>query len=181
MKNIKIFVVIIIAFLSMKTVIAQSLDSVMLKRIEFKAKLLTTSLYGIAEEETILNEILSQEVTFIFKSDKLLIMKIPHEQTYYIGDSTKYILLVGNCANYIAYNHQLKKFYKINSNCENDIIDFFSDLNETRIPFTQLLNIKEINFLGLFSEFAFIDDEEKEVIDYVDDCSKSLDTVIRIE
>ena len=68
-----------------------------------------------------------------------------------------------------------------NTITENDIIDFFSDLNETRIPFTQLLNIKEINFLGLFSEFAFIDDEEKEVIDYVDDCSKSLDTVIRIE
>ena len=178
--NIYIIFVLLLA----GKVSAQNIDSILIQRVEFKAKLLTTSLYGVAEEEVILKEIINQEVIHIYKSDKLLIMKIPSRQTYFSGDSTRYSTLVGNCVTYIAYNHQFKKFYKINDDCDKNKFDFFTDLKQTDDRFLEeLFNIEEIDFLCLYAYYSDgkpKNKRRKRKIKCIDSCSETLKDFITI-
>jgi len=96
------------------TTFSQSNEKIDTNLVEFKAKLFTLSVYGLPHDSTnILEEISKQKVERLnIPKGGIIFFKIKFDQKYLKGTS-RYIELLGSCNYYIAYNHQMVKFYRL--------------------------------------------------------------------
>lgn len=126
---------------------AQLIDSA---SIAFKAKLFTTSRYGIENKFLILEDIENQELKFLNSSiPNIVLMRIKFNQKYYMGESRE-MTLIGNCFYYIAFNLKNKKFYRLGGFDSNDLQEFFGECDIIE-NLNWISNEEEIDFLCLLT------------------------------
>lgn len=105
---------------------SQSLDTM---SISFKAKLLTTSRFGLADRAAIMEDVVSQKVVFLKSPvSKIALVKVKFDQSYFKGSERELTLLLGECFYYLAYNTSNNKFYRLGGFDSLDIEEFFGDL-----------------------------------------------------
>jgi len=123
----------------------------------FKAKLLTTSPYGLLKKENVLTEIENQKST-IYKypyCDSILFIVIGHSQSNsYMTDSTTVTGYYSfGCRYMLAYDLSIHRFYKLNGFENSDYLEFVKD-NESNFKLIQselLKGFKEMYKLSLKS------------------------------
>ena len=72
--------------------------------IEFKAKLLTVSRYGVSAKELISNDVENQKIIYLKSEYKnFIFLKIKFEQPYRLDDDSEKISF-GHCNYYLSYN-----------------------------------------------------------------------------
>lgn len=165
-------VLVTIFLLSLSNIVkAQSIDSA---SIAFKAKLFTTSIYGVADKLLILEDIQNQELTFIKSSiPDIVLMKIKFGQKYY-KEGGHQMDLIGSCNYYMAFNAKNQKFYRLGGFSSLDIDEFFTESDV--ITYLDINAHKgEIDFLCLleYSEMSSLKKAKKGF-----DCFKACDQEI---
>ena len=114
-------------FLSISNSQITEKDSV---NIAFKAKLLTTSRFGLADTSTIKKSIQKQDLEFISNpTNSIILLKIKFDQKYYMNNKNRANFFYGKCYYYLSYNTKTNKFYRLGGFDSLDIKDFFNDLN----------------------------------------------------
>ena len=121
----RLVVIFILTFILAQDCFGQSVDSLALK---FKAQLLTTSRYGLANSDSLLSDITDQRVTFLSSpSSNTILLKVVFDQKYFTGDVEDQILWLGDCSYYLAFNIKRNTFYRLGGFDELDIDEFFDD------------------------------------------------------
>lgn len=100
--------------------------------IAFKAKFLTTSIYGIPDKENFIQEIQKQKLEFITykESNNFVFMKIKFDQKYTDFYRNAHTAWLGNCFFFLAFNKEKSKFYRIGGFDVLDIDEFMMDLSD---------------------------------------------------
>ncbi len=121
--------------------------------ISFKAKLLTTSLFGIADEATVLSEIENQNAVFLKSSAKgMVFIRVDFNQRYFKGDTSSHSVWLGKCRFYLSYNLQRHRYYRLGGFKELDLKDFFEDLSGADHQiFLESIDEGQLDFLCLNS------------------------------
>mgnify|MGYP006921593043 CR=1 FL=1 len=123
-KLIKIAVIINLLFASLSY--SQTVDS---SAVMLKAKLLTTSRYGLCLNDSIISDIANQKGNFLkSNSSNILLLGIQFGQKYCLGGQDMQILWIGDCTYYLAFNIKKNKFYRLGGFDKLDTEDFFGDL-----------------------------------------------------
>lgn len=122
--------------------------------IMFKAKLLTTSRFGIAEPTIIIDEIKKQNAIFLSSpSENILFIKINFKQKFH-----EQAELFGECSYFIAFNQSTMTFYRLGGFDEVDLDSFFKDLEpiDYKLYNIGLTEDSEIDFacLAEYSELS---------------------------
>ena len=108
----------------------------------FKAKLLTISRFGLADEKTTLKDITEQEAVLLYSpSENLLLIRVDYSQSD----------LLGECSYYLAFNKTTSTFYRLGGFDTLDLSDFFEDLtpDDYQIYDLDFLEESEIDFTCL--------------------------------
>lgn len=133
--------------------------------IMFKAKLLTTSEYGIFDKETILNDIQNQKAVFLNTVyENFLFLKIDFSQPYRASDNT-IETLIRNCSYYLAFSKIDNRFYKLGGFNLIQVDDFFKDLiQREELVFKQSSNnilVEHFNISCLYDYYKMNDKKRK--------------------
>lgn len=125
----KKLIIICLIFCSLITIAnSQNLKKQDSIKIAFKAKLLTTSEYGISYKEKILEDIQKQKIVFLNTVyENFIFMKITFSQPYRTSRNTTRTL-IRDCNYYIAFSKLDDRFYRLGGFDYVDINDFFKDL-----------------------------------------------------
>ena len=109
-------------------------NSIDTANVLFKAKLLTTSVYGYDDKQRILDEIQNQEAAFLDSpSPELSLIRIRFNQKYINGSKGYFIDVNGECDYYVAYINERSRFYRLRGFDVLDLDDFFSAIFDLRI------------------------------------------------
>ncbi|MBK8502529.1 MAG: hypothetical protein IPL46_10115 [Saprospiraceae bacterium] len=121
----------------------------MLELIEFKAKLLTTSRYGMTDAQSkILENISKQEVEHLkVPLDRFVFLKIRFDQTNDQIRTRTVSAWIGSCDYYVAYNYENSKFYRLGGFDSEDVSEFFRDLRSEEL--IKLLDIENTASYGI--------------------------------
>jgi len=122
--------------------------------IEFKAKLLTVSRYGVSAKELISNDVENQKIIYLKSEYKnFIFLKIKFEQPYRLDDDSEKISF-GHCNYYLSYNKKNKIFYRLGGFDYLDIDEFFQDLKKIEVTdfigYSEVIGEIDINCLYKF-------------------------------
>lgn len=151
--------------------------------ISFKAKLFTTSEYGISDKEQILKDIENQKIQFLkTQYENFVFMKVDFAQPYRIPqESTQ--TLNRDCSYYIAFNVTNSIFYRLGGFDKIDIDSFFEalEVNESGI-FKDIVEGKEIEGIDIYCLHEYYKMSKKKRLrkgfKCLDNCSQKTETTI---
>lgn len=143
--------------LTLKGQIQSSLDT---QLVEFKAKMLTFSRFGLGGTiDQILKNVTNQDAVFLNTGDTSVeILRISFQQKNYQKGGESHRVWRGECSFLIGYNKLSNRFYRLGGFGSGDIVQFIENMGSSDIGQLLLLGIEQQGRLdydiGCLIEFA---------------------------